>query len=304
MAIEIIQVTEKVQNQFEEYCLKYGPEHDGSTLHGRDISLSDEHPSFAALEGGQMIGAVSLMRTENFLSIGKGRFSIFHTTTGDTGIYAKLLEAIRPHFRDLISVYMFIPEARTSTAGILRALGFEVERYSFILERGGSILPDPVFPEGIYLSQLAPDDREGMRQFADCINEEFKDLAGHTPSSADYIQTFFEDVGYIPDGLCLLKKGQEPIGTICLMHDVENMAAGEIMAVGILEGYRGLGLGRNLLRYGYNFLINRGLDPVVLSVNGENRGAIRLYESEGFRLTESVVCYSMDPRKEIQDTAE
>jgi mycothiol synthase len=228
--------------------------------------------------------------------MGKGRFSIFHAKSGDAGDYGKLLEALQPQIEDLQSVYLFIPEEKVKVAGILEDLGFEVERYSFILERGGPVLPDPVFSEGVAIYALAPDDLEGIRQFADCINEEFKDLAGHTSSSMEYIQTWFEDQGYIEGGLCLLRKGKESIGTIGLMHDVENMVAGEIMAFGILEKYRGMDLGRNLFRYGFNFLINKGLKPVILSVNGENHGAIRLYESEGFKLTETVVCYSLEQR--------
>ena len=291
---EVIPVDQNNQARLYDYCKQFGAEHDASFMLGRDFELSAEHPSCLLIEGDQVAGAVSLMRTEGFLSVGKGRFSIFHARSGDTGDYAKLLESICPHIEDLKSVYLFIPEDKVIMAGILEELGFEVERYSFILERRGPTLPDPVFPEGIYIYTLAPDDLEGIRQFTDCINKEFKDLAGHTHSTAEFIQTFFKDQGYIKGGLCLLKKGGESIGTIGLMHDVEDMAAGEIMAFGILEKYRGMDLGRNLFRYGFNFLINKGLKPVILSVNGENHGAIRLYESEGFNLTDTVVCYSLE----------
>lgn len=296
MADNIIRVTEENQPLLVKYCARYGAEHDASYMPGRDFGLSAEHPAYLLIEGDQVTGAVSLMRTKGFLSVGKGRFSIFHARTGDAGDYAKLLEAICPHLEDLKSVYLFIPEDNVKMAGILEELGFEVERYSFVLERGGPTLPDPVFPEGISIHPLSPDDLEGIRQFANCINEEFKDLAGHAPSTAEFIQTFFKDQGYITGGLCLLKKGGEPIGTIGLMHDVEDMAAGEIIAFGIIEKYRGMDLGRNLFRFGFNFLINKGLKPVILSVNGENHGAITLYESEGFKLTETVVCYSLEPR--------
>ena len=291
---EVIPVDQNNQTRLYDYCKQFGAEHDSSFIPGRDFNLSSEHPSYLLIESDQVAGAVSLMRTEGFLSVGKGRFSIFHAKNGDPGTYSKLLEAIRPHTDDLLSVYMFIPEEKAEVAGILSSLGFQVERYSFILERGGPTLPDPVFPKGIYVYALTPDDQEGIRQFAECINEEFKDLAGHTRSSAEFIQTFFEDQGYIKGGLCLLKKGEEAIGTIGLMHDMDDMAAGEIMAIGILEKYRGMDLGRNLFRYGFNFLINKGLKPVILSVNGENHGAIRLYESEGFKLTETVICYSLE----------
>jgi mycothiol synthase len=293
----ILPVDQDNQDFLYAYCAQYGAEHDSSYQPGRDIELSAEHPSYLLSEGEQIIGAVSLMRTENFLSIGKARFSIFHTRTANQEDYELLWEAIQPHLEDLDSVYLFIPDEKKEIAGILEKLKFEVERYSFILERGGTRLPDPVWPKGIRIYPLAPNDLEGMRQFAECINEEFKDLAGHTPSSAAFIQTFFEEAGYIEGGLCLLKKGDEPVGTIGMMHDIENMEAGEIMALGVIGNYRGMGLGRNLLRYGYNFLLNKGLDPVILSVNGENSGAIRLYKQEGFHLTESVVCYSLDPQR-------
>ena len=299
MAIEIIRVTEDLRPQFEAYCLKYGAEHDSSYLPGRDVTLSEEHPSYMALEDGEMIGAVSLMRTENFLSVGKGRFSIFHTKTGLPGIYQDLLSAIWPHVQDLQFIYLFIPETKADMAKVLEMLGFAVERYSFILERGGLTLPEPIFPEGMEVIPLGPDDGDGIKQFVDCINEEFKELAGHTRSTVEYMRTWFDDEGYIKNGICLLKMGQEPIGTIAMMHDMDEITAGEIMAFGILKKYRGKELGRKLFRYGFNFLINEGLTPVYLSVNGENRGAIRLYESEGFQITDSVVCYSMNPDKDL-----
>jgi mycothiol synthase len=294
MKQEIIRVSTDNQQQLYDYCATYGAEHDSSYLPGRDFQLSDEHPSYLLLDDGQVVGAVSLMRTSRFLSSKKGRFSIFHSVLESRDAYARLLEAIRPDCQDLNSVYLFIPEARDDLARILGQLGFQVERYSFILERGGPALPAPVFPEGISVHPLKREDQAGLSQFADCINQEFKDLAGHTPSSAEFIESFFDDPCYLEGGVCLLKKGPEAIGTIVLMRDVDNPEAGEIMGFGVLEDYRGGGLGRNLFRFGFNFLIERGLRPVFLSVNGENHNAIRLYQAEGFDLTESVVCFSLE----------
>ena len=94
----------------------------------------------------------------------------------------------------------------------------------------------------------------------------------------------------------MLKKGSVPIGTIGLVKDLDDVKAGEISAFGVLAEYRGLALGRNLFRYGFNFLILKGLKPVILSVNGENHGASKLYEIEGFELIEAVVCYSLEDR--------
>lgn len=292
---DIIRVDKDNQRQLYDYCSNYAVEHDSSYVPGRDFDLSEEHPSYLLIENDQVAGAVSLMRTKRFLSVGKGRFSIFHAKNGDLAALEKLLEAIRPHMDDLQNVFMFIPEEKKRTAGILSELGFEIERYSFILERTEPALSEPVFPEDIFVYPLDPADREGTSQFAACLNEEFKDLAGHTPSTWEDIQTWFEDQSHLEGGLCLLKKGQEAIGTIGLVKDLDNLEAGEIGAFGILEKYRGLDLGRNLLRYGINFLNEKELSPVILSVNGENHAALKLYTTEGFDLTESVVCYTLAP---------
>jgi len=293
MAENIIRVDKDNQEQLYDYCTKYAVEHDSSYVPGRDFEISEEHPAYLLVDEGQAIGVVSLMRTKRFLSVDKGRFSIFHAKKGGLSAYEKLLEAIRPHMNDLQNVFMFIPEKNEVSAGVLCKLGFEIERYSFILERSEPALATPAFPEGIFVHPLDPSDLEGISQFAACLNEEFKDLAGHTPSTAEDIQTWFEDQSYMEGGFCLLKKGQEAIGTIALYHDMDDMDAGEIGAFGILENYRGQDLGRNLLRYGINYLIGKDLKPIILSVNGENHGAIKLYEKEGFTLTESVVCYSL-----------
>jgi mycothiol synthase len=293
MKADIIRVDKENQKQLYDYCSKYAIEHDSSYVPGRDFDLSEEHPSYLLMENDQVVGAVSLMRTKRFLSVDKGRFSILHAYNGDQAIYRKLLEAIRPHMDDLLNVFMFIPEKNKVSAGILSELGFEIERYSFILERSEPALSEPVFPVGFTVHPLDPTDQEGISQFASCLNEEFKELAGHTLSTAEDIQNWFKDKSHIEGGMCLLKKEQDPVGTISMMRDLDDMDAGEILAFGILEKYRGLDLGRNLLRYGINYLIGKGLKPIILSVNGENHGAINLYEKEGFNLTESVVCYAL-----------
>jgi len=301
MSLIIERVSKENEPSLVRYCEKHGSEHDGSYLPGRDFKITEDHPSYLLFKDDQLVGAVSLMRTKRFLSVNKGRFSIFHSTLNTEKAYAKLMNAIQPHLEDLESVYLFIPEEKKETASILTSLEFQIERYSFVLELK---IDDPLqveFPEGVVVQHLGPSDQVGISQFAACLNEEFNELAGHTTSTPEDIQTWFDDPGQIEDGICLLKKDQEPIGTIGLMKDLENLEAGEIGAFGILEKYRGQELGRNLLRYGVNFLIGQGLNPVILSVNGENHGAFKLYQAEGFNLTESVVCYALDCTQILDD---
>jgi mycothiol synthase len=293
MVLNINKVMDNNIGELIKYASAFGAEHDGSYLPGRDFDLSEETPSYLLMNNDEVVGAVSLMRTKRYLSVNQARFSIFHTILNTVEAYAKLLDAIQPHNQDLDKSFLFIPEKNKEIALILKELGFEVERYSFILESRDSQTPEPVFPEGISVYPLDPSDQAGIIQFVDCLNQEFKDLAGHTTNTTDDLKTWFEDQSYLEGGLCLLKKNQEPIGTIAMMRDLDDMGAGEILAFGILEEYRGKNLGRNLLRYGTNFLSGKALNPVILSVNGENHGAINLYQKEGFNLTESVICYSL-----------
>jgi mycothiol synthase len=294
MSMRLERVIEPGDARLIRYCAEHGAEHDSSYLPGRDFTISPETPAFLLWDHGTVVGAVVLMRTARYLSAGRGRFSILHSVRGTQEAYAELLAAIRPHCSDLRSVYLFVPEQKQDTAAILARLGFHIERYSFVLERGGAVAAEVRFPDGVAVHHLDPSDRVGLSDFARCLNEAFRELAGHTDSSADDIRAWFDEEGYLEGGICLLRRLQEPAGTVWVMREAENRMAAEVGAFGIVDRHRGLGLGRSLLRYACSFAAGMGLDPVILSVNAENEAALRLYRSEGFVLTETVVCYALD----------
>jgi mycothiol synthase len=294
MSMRLERVTEAGDARLIRYCAEHGAEHDASYLPGRDFVLSPETPAFLLWEHGTVVGAAVLMRTARYRSAGRGRFSILHSVRGTQEAYAELLGAIRPHCSDLRSVYLFVTEQKRDTAAILAQLGFHIERYSFVLERRGAVAAEVRFPDGVAVQHLEPSDRVGLGDFACCLNEAFRNLAGHTDSSAGDIRAWFDEEGYVEGGICLLTRNREPAGTIYVMRDTEVREAGEVGAFGIAGRHRGLGLGRSLLRYACSFAAGMGLDPVVLSVNAENEAALRLYRSEGFVLTETVVCYALD----------
>ena len=276
------------------YSGEHGPEHDDSFLPGRDFAFSPEQPAFLLWNEQVVVGAVSLMRTRRFLRAQRGRFSIFHTVLGTQDAYIRLLDAIRPHFHDLNSVYLFIPQARWETAAILLELGFHIERYAYVLESREPPAVGARFPEGYAVQPLTASDETGIRQFTDCLNESFRGLAGHIDSSPEDIRAWFDDESYIEGGISLLRHGERPVGTLCVSREDENREAGEVSAFGIIDQHQGRGLGRALLRYARSFARDRGLHPVILSVDAENEAALRLYTSEGFIPTETMVCYSLD----------
>ena len=68
--------------------------------------------------------------------------------------------------------------------------------------------------------------------------------------------------------------------------------SGGIEFLSVREGFRGRGLGRQLLRHEINLATRNGLTSIYLSVSGENDLALGLYLSEGFKLEKTVACYS------------
>lgn len=62
----------------------------------------------------------------------------------------------------------------------------------------------------------------------------------------------------------------------------DSPAMGEVYAVGVAPEQQGRGLGKALTAAGINYLAGRGLDEVMLYVDGDNTGAVALYEKLGF----------------------
>jgi mycothiol synthase len=278
--------------RFIRYATDHGSEHDDSYLPGPGFTPSPGFPSYILLQDDAVIGAASLMRTPRYVEAGRSRFSIFHSIEPSLQTYSLLFNAIRRHFDGLRSVYLFIPEARRTSAEAVRRLGFAVERYSFVM-----VLKEPkpaglVVPEGFSLRSIRPQDGSSFRLFADAINANFDGMAGHLPMPPDGLRDWFSEEAYLEDGIALLMQRDRPVGTVCVMREFEDRNAGDISALSVGKENRRQGLGRLLLRHAVCSAVWRGLRPVYLSLNAENDAALQLYRSEGFVVMDTVVCYS------------
>ena len=279
------------RSRFVEYCARYGREHDESYLPGDDFVFSSDGPAYVLMDGDSVVGAVSLLRTQSYVDARKGRFVVFHSLVPSAARYSELYRAIGEHFDGLDKVYLFVPRDKEDVVAALGALGFRPERMSFVL-----VLPQPEerqadLADGFSILPVSREDRAALQAFADVMNLNFGDSAGHVEATADVVRGWFEGDGYVERGLALLYSGELPIGTACLFRD-EDGDSGVIEFLSVLEGFRGRGLGRQLLRHQVNLARASGLTSLCLVVNGENDSAIALYLSEGFELEETVVCYS------------
>jgi len=69
---------------------------------------------------------------------------------------------------------------------------------------------------------------------------------------------------------------------------------GDLGPIGTMRAYRGIGLGRALLRHGTRDLAARGAQEVVLGVDSENpNGAVRLYSGHGYEVTHEGRAYRL-----------
>ncbi len=85
--------------------------------------------------------------------------------------------------------------------------------------------------------------------------------------------------GYDPTWTLIASDGETPVGIAMLLHSAGTLWVGEL---GVLEGWRGRGVGMALLRHSFAFAATHGYDEVRLGVDTENTtGATRLYERAG-----------------------
>jgi len=300
VTLQVEPVTPSNTAQLVQYCAKHGAEHDSSYLPGGHFAVTPEQPSYLLLSDGSVVGAASLMVTPRYLSVGTGRFAIIHSSMNSAEAYAHLYAAAQPHTRGLRKVYLFLPEELQDTAAIMHGLGFRIERYSYVLRKAPAVSANIVWPEGVAVQGLDPDDAVGAQQFADCLNDSFAALAGHADLSAGDVRSWFDEQEHLDGGICLLKKDGRPIGTVMVGMDSEDPAQAEVGALGIVGVLQGRGLGRLLLRYAVGFAVQNRFGSVVLSVNAENESALRLYQAEGFSVIETMVCYAKDCSQEVK----
>jgi GNAT superfamily N-acetyltransferase len=87
--------------------------------------------------------------------------------------------------------------------------------------------------------------------------------------------------GFLPEATWLVTGPGGDVGTV--QGVVDRGAIGAIQNLGVVPGYRGLGLGEALVRHALDGFFLAGLRRAYLEVTAENASAVRLYRSVGFR---------------------
>ncbi len=174
--------------------------------------------------------------------------------------------------------------------GVAKDHAFE-ERYRvFDLARHGTeALPATSPVSGIRLERqmLKNCSDEEVVWMNDLLNATFMDHFNSVPHTPDRLISM-RDIGR-DEYLVTLAMGEEGPAGICLtelsseFNRQTGSRAGWVMMLGVMPDRRGAGIGRLLLTDGMNWLLEKGMDSLNISVIAKNEQAMSLYTSLGFR---------------------
>ena len=142
----------------------------------------------------------------------------------------------------------------------------------------------PAFPDDVRIRPIVPgaDDEA----FVELVNDTFREHPTPLRLELAQVRRVHARPGFDPVTIQVMTTAADPgrlIGFCRIArHDDGEHAIGEVKHVGVRREHRGRGLGRELVRWGVDEARRRGAADVLLSVEGENEGALHLYESLGF----------------------
>jgi mycothiol synthase len=256
-----------------------------------------EQDAFVAVADGQAVGygRVLLREGEGF-----SRFEAYGTVAPEwrgRGVGTQILAECERRAMARIdeaptaTVYFqaHADRSQLDAAELYARFGLAPVRYFFRMMYDAPAMPSrPQYPSGYGVRNFVRDqDEETMWRVTNAASQD------HWGYTEDLLEEWLHWFGgdYFDPGLAYL--GLDPDGEVggvcmCTIYPERNERLGREQGVvdvlGVLRAHRGKGLGRALLLEGMRALRRRGCTHLMLGVDSENpTGALRLYESVGFR---------------------
>lgn len=269
---------------FIQYCNKYGKEHDESFLPNVNFKIRSEEPSFLLFDNNNaLIGVSSLMDN--------GRFRILHSIKPDYEHYKLLIDKTMTEIKELDNIYLFLPGDDLKVKNILINLGFNLQRTSWYLERHNVEIDNTNILKEVHIKALEVNKEEVI--WCDIINQNFKDHIGFNNIKVEDLKKINHEDDDDYKEMLLVWKDKKPIGTIQLdivTEDGTKMCY--ISWLSINSTYRGLGIGRYILKHAIRAGRQKNAEKACLVVHSTNENALQLYLSEGFENIQSFECYN------------
>jgi ribosomal protein S18 acetylase RimI-like enzyme len=227
---------------------------------------------------------------------GIGR-AMLHYTQGRARAHAQANRLRGPSF-----VRGVAEDTALGRVALFESEGYRVERHYFFMGRTGlDRLPEARLPSGLELRPATPDD---MRAIWNAKEEAFRDHWGHvTKSEADY-QCWLNDPSLTASLWQIAwdaARGEIAGVSLNSINEEDNrqygFKRGWVNSLGVRRPWRRRGLARAILVSSLQRLNEHGMTEVVLGVDAETpTGALRLYESVGFKVLNRDTIYQKEIR--------
>ncbi len=244
------------------------------------------------LEGNRQLWHLAYTRAEGRRR-GLGRLFVAWNEWRLQEIHAALGPLTRPGAGAFFQA--FVPGKSTGACRLLEEAGYTPARYFFFMQRPNlAELPPAPLPEGLEFRPVRP---EHLPAIWETKEEAFRDHWGYAPKTrADY-EAWEQDPANDLDLWVAAWEGERIAGvSLNAIYPEDNarygFLRGMINTLAVRRAYRKRGLGRALLVESMRRLHARGMTEATLGVDAANlTGALRLYESVGFRELERDVVY-------------
>lgn len=184
------------------------------------------------------------------------------------------------------------PTSRVGKVALFHNKGYTDARFSFDMQRADlENLPPIALPRGIEVRPAAPSQ---FRKIWQAKEEAFQGQWGSYRGTEAHYQMWLQDPHFDPTLWQVAWAGDEIVGSALniIKPAAENAdsPSGVIEELTVARGWRKRGLGGALLAASFHTFKSRGLTQAEISVDSQNEsGALRLYESVGFRTLRTAV---------------
>jgi mycothiol synthase len=244
-----------------------------------------ENNLFIAEHNGSIIGYISV-----FLEPGLGRALIdglIHPSQRHKGAATRLLKHALRHATEagLKVAQTCISESNEAARRLLKQLGFEYIRFfcGFRLDLTTAPLPD-IDQQEYIIGRLKPGEAQDLTEIQ---NTAFAESWGFNPNTTEEIRYRISLGSCSAKDIVMAYRKTRPVAycwtrLLGEKNPESGDTTGEIHMLGVAPAFRRKGLGRMVLTAGLSHLKGRGVTLVVLTADGEDHAARRLYESVGF----------------------
>ncbi len=245
-----------------------------------------EEDMFLAVLAGELAGYGTLFRE---MEIGRAILGgCIHPDHRRRGIGSSLLARLLDHARELGApvVHVRIPQRMKAARTFVERRSFEAVHQEWEMRLELRSRPRPAqLPPGFGHRPFRPGDESMVTEIQ---NLAFAGSWGFRANSVEEVSHWTGVTSPGSRGIALITEGDRVIGycwggTYGDELHAPRGAEGRIFMMGVLPQYRGRGLGRAALAVGLDRLGAQGITAVELTVDSQNRSAIGLYKSAGFK---------------------